>query len=518
MAAHDVNPIIRMDFPDPDVIRVGDVFYMATTTMHFFPGCEILRSWDLVHWEHASFVYDRLDGLPCQRLAGNENNYGHGMWAASLRQHQGRFYVSFIALETHSTYLYTASAMEGPWHRLPMEGFYYDASLLFDQDRVYIVHGQDDIFLTELKPDLSGPLPGGLQRKIVSDHHNPILGYEGSHLYHIGDYYYLFLIHSLRGEWKRVEACFRAPSLDAEFEGRDILCDDRGYCGQGVAQGGLVEDSEHRWWSVLFQDHGAVGRIPVLIPVTWENGWPVLGDHGRIPVEFSTPIPQAPHTLAPLYQSDNFALPTDLSPEEQQRCYGCYGLKSVWQFNHEPTLDLVQCVNNQLRITTGKLCRSVTEAQNTLTQRTCYPCCAAEVHLDASDLQEGDTAGLCALQGCYGFIGLRKQHGQHYLVMEHAVSADASNQPSAADVITEACIPWPSSHVTLRLETEFKQMHDTAAFYYQDGSAWKRLGPPHQLYFKLDHFTGCRFALFIYATAHTGGTAAFSHFRYEVPE
>ena len=58
----EINPIIRLDYPDPDVIRVDDVYYMVTTTMHFMPGCEILRSYDLVHWEHVTFVYDTLDG------------------------------------------------------------------------------------------------------------------------------------------------------------------------------------------------------------------------------------------------------------------------------------------------------------------------------------------------------------------------------------------------------------------------------------------------------------------------
>ncbi len=84
-----INPITRLDYPDPDVIRVDDTYYMVSTTMHFMPGCELLRSYDLRNWEHAAYVYDRLDGTPGQRLEGDENIYGQGMWAASLRYHEG---------------------------------------------------------------------------------------------------------------------------------------------------------------------------------------------------------------------------------------------------------------------------------------------------------------------------------------------------------------------------------------------------------------------------------------------
>ena len=93
-------PLIPMDYPDPDVIRVEDTYYMVTTTMHFMPGCEILRSYDLVNWEHLTYVYDVLDCTPKQTLQGEENAYGKGMWAASLRYHQGLFYLCFVANDT----------------------------------------------------------------------------------------------------------------------------------------------------------------------------------------------------------------------------------------------------------------------------------------------------------------------------------------------------------------------------------------------------------------------------------
>lgn len=80
-----------------------------------------------------------------------------------------------------------------------------------------------------------------------------------------------FLVHSLRDRWMRTEACFYSDSLEGEFTGGDVLCDDRGYCGQGVAQGGIVDTPDGKWYAMLFQDSGAVGRIPILLPVTWKD-------------------------------------------------------------------------------------------------------------------------------------------------------------------------------------------------------------------------------------------------------
>ncbi|HEX3023127.1 MAG TPA: glycoside hydrolase 43 family protein, partial [Lachnospiraceae bacterium] len=187
------NPIIAMDFPDLDVIRVDDTYYMVSTTMHFMPGGVILRSYDLLQWEVVSYLYDELDTTPAQCMQGKENIYGKGMWAASIRYHKGTFYVCFVANDTHKTYLYQSEDIRGPWRKSYIEGFYHDCSLLFDDDdRIYIVYGNREIYLTELTPDMKGPKPDGLHRIIVKDTGNVILGYEGSHIYKINGKYYVF--------------------------------------------------------------------------------------------------------------------------------------------------------------------------------------------------------------------------------------------------------------------------------------------------------------------------------------
>lgn len=527
MSKNMINPITKLDYPDVDVIRVENTYYMVSTTMHFMPGCEILRSYDLINWEHAAYLYDVLDSTPGQRLEGEENIYGRGMWAATLRFYKGRFYVIFVANDTHKTYLFTAPAVEGPWEKREIEGFYHDCSLLFDEDgKIYLVYGNRHIWLTEMKEDLSGPKEGGLHRMIVSDEGNPSLGYEGAHIYKINGKYYVFFIHSLRTEWKRVEACFVADSLEGEFVGGDVLNDDCGYCNAGVAQGGIVDTPEGDWYAILFQDRGAVGRVPVLLPVYWQDEYPVFGVDGKVPQEISVISTRPEYAYTELVQSDDFkggVWPFE-SPRETLRTiknvnYDSFGFKSIWQFNHEPELSLVErdLEAGRVRITTDKLCTNVTQAKNVLTQRMLFPSCGGSVTVDGSELKDGDYAGLCAFQGKYAQVALTREQGQLYVVLmargEEGNTSMGKTKDTQPPVLLEKKAV-STTQVHFKIEVDFERMKDEAQLFYDAGEGWKQMGAAQKLYFRLDHFTGCRFGLFIYATQTIGGRGTFSEFIY----
>ncbi|MBQ7305641.1 MAG: family 43 glycosylhydrolase [Clostridia bacterium] len=471
------NPIIFADYPDLDIIRVEDTYYMCTTTMHVFPGGEILRSRDLVHWEHCAYAYETLGEHPGQRLDDGKGIYGQGMWAGSLRHHGGLFHLVFMCNDTQSAYYFTAEKAEGPWVRHPMAGFYHDPSVLFDDDgRVYIVYGNRDIHLTELLPDLSAPKEGGLDRIIVRDDCEG-LGWEGSHLYKLNGRYYLFGIHWPKGSL-RAQGCFVADSLEGEFTGGEILCQAFHGRNDGPAQGGMVQTPQGDWYLMLFQDHGAVGRIPVLVPMAWEKDFPVVRG---IPESFEREdIP-----CKPLACSDSLRAP----------------LNEVWQWNHEPHGELIHQDENGLRLTTDRVVEWVTQSVNTLTQRTFGPRCTVEVTVDGAAMQPGDYAGLCALQGRFGQIALTR-HADGYAL---AVTTRED------EVAQRACIPWASSRVQLRACFDFDT--DTVRFFYHDG-VWQPLGEVHQLHYLLDHFMGVRAGLFCYATEQTGGSAVFTDFVY----
>lgn len=511
------NPVIPSDYPDPDVIRVGDTYYMVITTMYFMPGCEILKSYDLVNWEHAAYVYDRLDSTPKQTLCGEKNAYGEGMWAASLRYHKGTYYVCFVANDTRKTYLYRSEDIEGPWKKSLIEGFYHDCSLLFDDDdRIYIAYGNKNIYITELNEELTAPKEGGLHRLAVSDEGNNNLGYEGTHFYKINGKYYLFFIHSLREKWRRVEACFTADSLEGEFWGKDVFNEDLGYCGQGIAQGAVVDTPKGEWYAILFQDRGASGRMPVLVPMSWEDDFPVLGEQGRMPENFCVENQMPDHQYRPLVESDDFKGRSDTNKE----CYGCFGLKSVWQFNHEPELSLIErnLSEGVLWVTTDKLCKNLTQAKNTLTQHMYFPRCEGEVTIDAEYLKEGDYAGICAFQGCYGMVAVTRRDGSLLLVMKERQAKDTSMlamEPDAGEGTERELYPIQGEKVRLKVSVDFTDGKDEAEFFYLDSkNEWKKIGITKHLYFKLDFFTGCRFGLFVYATKEIGGKAGFADFKY----
>lgn len=489
------NPLMKIDIPDPDVICVDNTFYMINTTMHFMPGGEILRSYDLINWEHAAYIFDRIDGTPAQRLEGDLNIYGKGMWAGSLRFHDGMFYAAFSCNDTKKTYIYRSSSVEGTWVRNDIEGFYYDLSLLFDDDRVFVVHGNTDIYMTELNSDLTAPKEGGISRLIVHDDKAKILGYEGSHIYKIDGRYYLFLIHSLPDRWMRVEAMFSADSPEGEFTGDDILeasLDDR---PDGCAQGGIVEGPAGVWHAVLFRDNGALGRIPVLVNVTRTDGGFVFEEPKR---EISAVSLRPGYRYRPLVGSDDF-----MSSGEDREEFGSFGFRSFWQFDHEPDLGLItrDLEAGTVTIRTDKVTGDLTLAKNMLTQRTVGPKCSCEVTLDASGLNEGDVAGLAVLQGKYAYAGITKRGGELYAVM------------SSGEVETEA-IRIEGLRLRLRCECDFEDGRDEAGFFMDDGGDMRRIGKDHKLEFTLDHFTGARFALFILSSKKEGGEATFSSFEY----
>ena len=493
------NPITATDLPDPDIIRVGEEYLMLTTTMHFFPGGQILSSRDLINWEHRAYIFDKLDSTPAQKLQDGYI-YGKGMWAGSLRYEDGIFYAAFVCNDTQRTYLYTSPSLDGPWEKHYIEGFYHDLSLLFDGDRRFVVYGNTDIHLTELKRDLSGPLPGGIDRIIVSDKGNPNLGYEGSHIYKINGRYYLFLIHSRRDRWRRVEACFTADDLEGEFRGGDVYDEDLGIRDSGIAQGGIVEGSGGAWYSIMFQDSGAVGRMPVLVPVTFgEDGLPVFShDALHVTVESF----DADHIYTPLCADDDFR---------------ASALKPHWQFNHEPDPSLyrIDPSKGRLYIKTASLSRTLNEARNTLTMRTKYPECAAEVSVDASSLNDGDSAGLAILQGDWCSIAVCRVDGSYYAEMRSHESTGGIWDLSSEDGKCMEKIPLDGPEIRVRIECDFSGGTDEARCFIVGGGRKTAIGTVHKLHFRLDHFTGARFALFVRSSAVTGGEAAFSDYSFE---
>ena len=528
--------IIVSDYPDLDVIRVDDTYYMVSTTMHFMPGCVILRSYNLVDWEFCTYVYDKLEFTQGQSLMDNRGVYGKGMWAASLNYHEGKFYVSFVANDTGKTYLYTADKIEGPWKKSTIQGFYHDMSLFWDDDgRVFVVHGNMEIHLTELEADLSGPKKDGVNKVIISDdRENVNLGYEGSHLYKINGRYYNFMIHMPKGKM-RTEGCYVADNIEGPWTGGDVLCADLGNWNSGVAQGGIVQDKEGKWFGILFQDHGALGRIPVLVPVVFgEDGFPIFGEDaissGPSTGSGTAVGVEVPEALegrkGPCTKTPSTVTVLDNNPGyEYAPLWSNDFTNPAWQWNHIPDARGYELEANRYSIETKKIVTNITQAANTYTQRTLTEKCAGSVVLDASGIGEGDFAGLAALEGEYGFIAVTKREGKYYLVVaEHK----STNTPWAMGVFDKdppaikTEVPIKNPRVELKMVFDLTRPQQKVQMSYRlldkkgkpQSDTFENLAAPVQLRYTLDQFVGVRFALFCYSTKQPGAKAQFTDFNY----
>lgn len=478
------------------MIRVGDTYYLVSTTMHFSPGCAILRSYDLINWEWCGHLYDTLDETDARTLNNSQNCYGKGMWAPSLRWHDGAFYVCFAVVDKGETRIYSTADIEhGPWTLTVIPGLYHDPSLFFDDDgKAYIIYGNSTIHLTELNASLTGPQPGGLDRVLVKSGETKTLGYEGSHFYKINGNYYLFTIHSLPDRWRRVESCFASDTLTGEFSGGIVFNDDQGYHGQGVAQGGVVDTPDGCWYAIFFQDRGAVGRTPVLIPMSWEKGMPVIGNDGKAPLEAVNLTTRPGYVRAPLAESDAF----DTS-----------NLKAMWEWNHVPDDSLWQTGKGFLSLTAGRIDSELTGARNTLTVRCAYPVTEVMVQLDGSRLATGSRAGLCALQYQWSAAALLLTEEGYMLSLLMKPLDGQPGEHIAAEVPAKET-------VILKAVFDSTDMKDTVSFFYLENGEWRALGTPQKVSFDLKHFAGVRAGLFHYSVEAAGGEARFGNFTYRV--
>ena len=471
------NPVLYADVPDMDVVRVGNDYWMVSTTMHFSPGAPIMHSTDLVHWETVNYLFQTLNESPRNNMEGG-NIYGRGQWAASLKYHKGKFYCFFGT--SARSYLYCTTDPRQQWEIIWQSNTYYHDAAFFvdDDDRPFLFFNGSHIQLREFYPDFRpGFKEDGVSCEVIHGQPEGLL--EGSHLYKHDGKYYLTCIWWPRGGI-RTQVCFRADKIDGNYADnmQVILSDDMGYHGHGVAQGCFIDTPNGDWWAMMMQDHEAVGRVPVLMPMQWKDGWPMLGNEdGKINAEQTMPS-TSKKVKGCITTSDEFKKPD---------------LNIAWQWNHNPDNTLWSLTERKsyLRLKTGKVVQNLLEARNTLTQRSFGPKSEAIIRVDISQMKEGDHAGLSMFCSQPGTIEAIIENGQRYLAMTDRK-------------IEKSRVPYSSDIVYLRAVADFTT--DTATFFYsQNGKEWKQLGKNFRMVFNLDHFMGNRFAIFNYAAKGNGG-------------
>lgn len=497
------NPMLWSDVPDPDVIRVDDNFYLVSTTMHLMPGAPVMRSKDLVNWETASYLFDRLTDTPNYDMEGC-TAYGRGQWATSLRYHNGRYYAYFSPNDKpFRGYVYTTTdPAKEKWELISRLPHFHDASLLFDDDgRVYVFYGTGQ--LRELKPDLSDVQPGGVDMKIFERDSTETGLLEGSRAIKYNGKYYLLMISWPNGG-KRRQVCYRADKITGPYEKKVILEADFGgfpYVGQGC----IVDDAKGNWYGVIFQDRGGVGRVLTLMPCRWVDGWPMLGDeNGQVPTVMEKPVQGSP--AIPLVVSDDF---------------GNKQMKINWQWNHNPVHKAWSLEERPgyLRLKTSRVVENLFWAPNTLTQRMEGPKCTASVAIDLSHMKEGDVAGFSAFNGNSGVLAVLKENGKKCLTMSEQVVSldDKSKAVTALDTKEKARVELSQDIIYLRIDGDFRPGKDIATFYYSlNGKDWTKIGSDFKMIFDYRRFfMGTKYAIFNYATQETGGYVDVDYFDYK---
>lgn len=496
------NPLFQDEFSDPDIIRVGNDFYLTGTTMHAMPGLPVLHSTDLVNWEFMSYALDKLDLGPEYRLEGGKEIYGKGIWAPTFRYHNGTFHI-FSNVNGQATQHFTATSPRGPWTRTAMKRSFHDLSVLFDDDgKVYVVWGYRDLHLAQLDSTLSDVVPG-TDRALFE--RNSLIG-EGSHFYKIDGRY--FITSAWYADRMRMPAA-RADHIEGPWEINPEISADEDFGlregarlrGNGTPanivvnpanpasrghmsmhQGGIVRTPAGEWWGWSMYEGNSVGRLTALSPVTWTNGWPYFGlpgNLGRTPRVWVKPRASSPSKpTAPYVRTDEFSGPA---------------LVNIWEWNHVP-----DDAKWSLRERPGFLrlhslpAADFWWARNSLTQRAIGPQSQPTTILETSGMQPGDVAGLALLNRPYAWIGVRRDDDGFWLEQFDQLSSDTARTQLSA------------GRVWLRADCDFLTEQSTFS-YSTDGTHFVAIGKSFGMLFQLKTFQGVRYALFHYNARGTAG-------------
>ena len=513
------NPMLWADVPDPDVIRVGDTFYMVSTTMHLMPGAPIMKSKDLKHWETVGYIFDRLTDSPKYDLLQG-TTYGRGQWATSLKYHNGKFYALLAPNEQGAmgdTYIFSAEKAEGPWTIVSRMRHFHDCSLFFDDDnRVYVIYGTGEMM--ELKPDLSDVIEGTHQHIFQREADEKGL-LEGSRMIkHNGKYYLLMISHVYAPGKHRREVCYRADDIHGPYEKQVILESEFGGFSY-EAQGTIVDTQDGDWYGIIFQDRGGVGRVLTVMPCRWINGWPMLGDeNGKVP-----------DTVRPLLSDAKSKAEGGIVRSDD---FEAAKLGLHWQWNHNPIDAAWSLTERQgwLRLKTCRVVNTLYLAPNTLTQRMEGPTCSGSIMLDCTKMKDGDCAGFAAFNSDSGVLTIKKKGKKLVLEMSEQ-KVELTDRDKAVtnteETIIESTILY-SPKIWLRIDADFRPNTsqkgfmpgaDLATFYYSlDGEQWTKIGSDYKLGFDWRRFfMGTKFGIFCYATKKLGGYVDVAQFDYKKP-
>ncbi|WP_437756905.1 glycoside hydrolase family 43 protein [Sorangium sp. So ce1389] len=497
------NPLIWEDLPDDEVIRVDDTYYYTASSFHHSPGAPVLRSYDLVHWEYVSHSVPRLDFDASYDMSGG-NSYVNGIWASTLqyRKSNETFYWMGCMHNKGGGWVFTAKSPEGPWEK-HRGGCYYDMGLLIDDDdTMYVAYGNNTLSVAQLSADGFSQVKNQVVFQTPGNLSGPL---EGSRFYKKDGNYYIFTTQYANGEY--VLRSTNGPFGPYELKPFAVKLPYAGAPGSGGSphQGGIVETQNGEWYYIAFNDAFPAGRMPVMAPMTWTDGWPsvtlVDGKWGG-----TYPFPNLPcgsNRVTPPPSKDTFAGET-LRPE--------------WEWNHNPD-DTKWSSGDGLTLQTATVTNDLYAARNTLTRRIAGPVSIGTIELDYGAMQNGDVAGLAALRDMSAWIGVKKANGTTRVVMTNGVNMNTSwTTTSRGTEVAGADVS--GGKIWLRVEANVRTDGGGAQArfsYSTDGTRFIDLGNTLNMTKDWQYFLGYRFGIFNYASQSLGGSVKVASFEVTKP-
>lgn len=455
------NPVLYADYSDPDVIRVGDDYYMVASSFTCMPGIPVLHCNDLVNWRIINHVYT---ALPLQRY--DKPQHGQGSWAPSIRYHKGRYYVYFC---TPQDGLFMASATDpaGKWELAMVQDVanWEDPCPFWDDDgKAYLLHGRvgaGPAILHRMSPDGRRLLDNGTLIYQDSVRQPTLEGFKFMDK-RDGWYYFAAPAGGVGTGWQSV---FRSKSIYGPYEDRVVLHQGASAIN-GPHQGGFVQTQTDEWWFLHFQDKDAWGRIVHLQPVAWKEGWPVVGTDadgdgtGEPVLSYRKPNVGRRYPVAVPQTSDEFKT-TQLGLQWQWNANpqpGWYSLKAHRGFLHLPA------------VASPSDKGSLFFAGNLLLQKFMAPSFSATTKIELHSATGGERAGLTVFGNRYTTLCIEKTPAGHRLVLYEGVYANRRYGLPAEG----ASAALPSNTAWLRV-----RVYDDATCNYSyslDGKTYRDIG------------------------------------------
>ncbi len=463
------NPVLFADYSDPDVIRVGDTFYLTASSFNYTPGLPILTSKDLVNWELVNYA---LDNIKEQRY--DIPRHSEGVWAPAIRFHDGMFYI-YYGMPDEGYYVVKTKDPLGKWDEpvciLPGKGLIDPCPFWDDDGKAYVVHGyaksrigfNSILGIFEMSPD-------GL--KAISEDHfifdgndpkHPAVTIEGPKIYKRDGYYYIWA--PAGGVRPGYQVVLRSRDIHGPYEIKKVL-DQGDSVINGPHQGGLVDTEDGKEYFLHFQDRGLYGRICHLQPVFWKDEWPVVGSDkmgagcGEPVYEMDIPVKrETAYDRTFLSASDDFE-------------GGKYGLMWQWLGNHNSSFygktDKEKGIRLYALNPSNDRDPVIWKSSNVLTQKIIYPLFTSDISFDISGLKDGDRAGVCMTGGQYITAYVERTGGEFELKIAKSLGGDSDKKEEVLSSFALKEVIKEPKDISIRMRFGYDEEVSGVDLYYQD--------------------------------------------------